>query len=407
MLLLTGPAWAGDGDPPVARTVLAAVAGDQAAAGESGDHHDRRQDGHQDDQRGDGHRGGDRGHGDGHGGDDHGEPGPRPTPPAVTPVAIVTKPASVLVPVAPPTPTPTATATRAAVVPVPPPAAAGPAAPPLPAPVSVSVLRGPVTPARPGVEAASAASGAAAAVGLPAVPAAVALPAPDLAGRAGGIRGDVTVPQLVSLMGLPVLVVLWCLAAVRMLARARMHEAAAARRRGAGQRGVAPAERGALGLAGRARLRDQVATDELTGVIRRAAGLAAAEREVGRAHRSGRPLAAAFVDVDGLKRVNDARGHAAGDALLRGVTGALKGRLRAEDVIFRYGGDEFVCLLPGSTAAAAAAVLSEALAAARTEGNSFSIGLASLRQGEDARTLLARADADLYARRSEKGHPSR
>ena len=68
-------------------------------------------------------------------------------------------------------------------------------------------------------------------------------------------------------------------------------------------------------------------------------------RDLARARRAQQPLLVAFVDVDGLKAVNDEYGHAAGDTLLRAVVTALSSMLRPYDVVIRYGGDEFICVL--------------------------------------------------------------
>ena len=71
--------------------------------------------------------------------------------------------------------------------------------------------------------------------------------------------------------------------------------------------------------------------------------------EIARANRSAEPLTLAFVDVDGLKTVNDTQGHAVGDTLLRNVVTARRSGLRETDLIVRYGGDECLCVLPGAT----------------------------------------------------------
>ena len=71
------------------------------------------------------------------------------------------------------------------------------------------------------------------------------------------------------------------------------------------------------------------------------------QRAVDQARSDGR-LTLAFVDVDGLKKVNDAQGHAVGDQLLRDVGAALRTQLRAYDLVVRYGGDEFLCALRGA-----------------------------------------------------------
>ena len=83
--------------------------------------------------------------------------------------------------------------------------------------------------------------------------------------------------------------------------------------------------------------------DGLTGARRRDAGLLELEREIVRARRTGQTFVLVFVDVDGLKRINDVHGHAAGDELLAQVVSTIRSSLRAYDLIVRYGGDEFLC----------------------------------------------------------------
>jgi diguanylate cyclase (GGDEF)-like protein len=148
-------------------------------------------------------------------------------------------------------------------------------------------------------------------------------------------------------------------------------------------------------------LKDAAAVDELTGALRRAAGLDALQREVRRAHRfADLKLVVAFADVDNLKLVNDTHGHPAGDAVLREVAGTLRKRLRAYDLVIRWGGDEFVCSLPGAGVEAAKRALDDIRTelVART-GCSFSAGFAELGPSGSAEELVARADADYYERR--------
>jgi len=89
--------------------------------------------------------------------------------------------------------------------------------------------------------------------------------------------------------------------------------------------------------------------DELTGALARGTGMRSVVHEIARANRSAEPLTLAFVDVDGLKTVNDTQGHAVGDTLLRNVVTARRSGLRETDLIVRYGGDECLCVLPGAT----------------------------------------------------------
>jgi diguanylate cyclase (GGDEF)-like protein len=139
--------------------------------------------------------------------------------------------------------------------------------------------------------------------------------------------------------------------------------------------------------------------DDLTGAQRRGVGSAALQQEIDRALRSDGRLVMAFVDVDGLKSVNDREGHAAGDALLRAVAAAIRSNLRSYDPIVRFGGDEFVCALSESDLDAARRRfegIAETLAQA-VESGSISVGLAPLRADDSLEGLVARADAALQA----------
>ena len=141
--------------------------------------------------------------------------------------------------------------------------------------------------------------------------------------------------------------------------------------------------------------------DALTGALARDAGLERLAGEVDRAAREGLPLVVAFVDVDGLKAVNDSQGHLAGDAVLRRVGAALRTGLRSYDLCLRFGGDELVCGLPGSSLEDARVRLRQVQHVLRTGVPSCSVstGLAALRPGEPLSAVLARADAALYAGR--------
>ncbi len=101
---------------------------------------------------------------------------------------------------------------------------------------------------------------------------------------------------------------------------------------------------------------DAATTDRLTGIANRPAILAALFSEVERAARYDRPLAVAFVDIDLFKNVNDTYGHAAGDVVLRGVAATLRSNIRVADTLGRYGGEEFMVILPETDTEAAAAL---------------------------------------------------
>lgn len=146
--------------------------------------------------------------------------------------------------------------------------------------------------------------------------------------------------------------------------------------------------------------------DDLTGVRRRGAGLKALEGEIQRARRSNHGLVVAFIDVDGLKRVNDSEGHPAGDRLIVDVAAALTGNLRVYDTVIRWGGDEFVCILPQTERSDASLLitqLSERLL--KSTGQRFSVGLAELSQlspGQGALDMIQLADSSLYETRRRR-----
>jgi two-component system cell cycle response regulator len=94
-------------------------------------------------------------------------------------------------------------------------------------------------------------------------------------------------------------------------------------------------------------LRRQATRDALTGLWNRAAILALLDQELERSRREGRPLAVALVDLDHFKRINDTLGHLAGDQVLQQVAQRMQSALRGYDAVGRYGGEEFLAVLPG------------------------------------------------------------
>ncbi len=150
-----------------------------------------------------------------------------------------------------------------------------------------------------------------------------------------------------------------------------------------------------------ARDRDECALDDVTGLWSRGPGLLLLRQEHARARRASEPLSVAFIDVVGLKAVNDSEGHAAGDELLRAVASELRAYVRSYDSLVRYGGDEFVCALPGLDVDSARKRLSQVNVALAARGAAVTIGLAELQPSETIEALIARADADLYRQRGQ------
>jgi diguanylate cyclase (GGDEF)-like protein len=137
--------------------------------------------------------------------------------------------------------------------------------------------------------------------------------------------------------------------------------------------------------------------DGLTGARTRLAGLAELDRDLARCRRAAEPLVVAYIDVVGLKAVNDSAGHGAGDALLVRVVAVIRAHLRSYDLIIRLGGDEFLCVMANTTKRDARdrfELIAAALAAASDAG-AIRAGFAELTSDETATELIARADAEL------------
>lgn len=155
-------------------------------------------------------------------------------------------------------------------------------------------------------------------------------------------------------------------------------------------------------------LRGLIMRDGLTGLYNHAAFKEQLLRGMARARRERKPMAFAMLDLDHFKRINDSHGHPVGDQVLRTVARLMRQRLRYDDVVGRYGGEEFGIIMPGTAAAGAANVLNEIRGefqnichrgADGTFNASFTAGIVeydSERDAADAMSLIRRADAALY-----------
>lgn len=163
---------------------------------------------------------------------------------------------------------------------------------------------------------------------------------------------------------------------------------------------------------GRRQLRLEAERDELTGLGNLRMLRARMITERARFERYGDPLSVAVMDVDKLKRINDQHGHLAGSRALQAVADVLRRDVRETDLPVRYGGDEFIVLLPHTTLDEARVFADRALAhiaEAQPDGVAVtvSIGLASLRRGPDVETddeFLRRADEAAYRAKRDGGN---
>jgi len=144
-------------------------------------------------------------------------------------------------------------------------------------------------------------------------------------------------------------------------------------------------------------LRKTVETDALTGAMTRRA----LDDALASTIRHGEPFCAAMIDIDHFKLVNDRMGHATGDRVLRNAAAAWREVLRVGDLLARYGGDEFIALLPGSIEDAVTAT--ERVRANTPADCTCSVGVAAWAPGMNRDQLLSAADAALYEAKSGGG----
>jgi diguanylate cyclase (GGDEF)-like protein len=143
------------------------------------------------------------------------------------------------------------------------------------------------------------------------------------------------------------------------------------------------------------RLENLARTDSLTGLANRRALEESLVGELARAERSGQPLSVVMLDIDHFKSYNDQHGHQAGDGLLRDLAKAWGRELRPSDLLARFGGEEFLAVLPATDRSAARKVADRMRQATPTATTS-SAGVATWETHETMVDLVARADAALY-----------
>jgi diguanylate cyclase (GGDEF)-like protein len=158
------------------------------------------------------------------------------------------------------------------------------------------------------------------------------------------------------------------------------------------------------------RIEELAELDELTGASNRRCIMRMLDEEIGRARRSGTPCSISLIDLDWFKRINDAYGHPTGDEVLRTFAITVFANIRPIDRFGRYGGEEFLLVLPDASQDGACRMLDRLRAIiAGLDWSAFSpgmrvtisAGVATLRADENPDAFLARADSALYTAKAE------
>jgi diguanylate cyclase (GGDEF)-like protein len=158
------------------------------------------------------------------------------------------------------------------------------------------------------------------------------------------------------------------------------------------------------------RIEELAELDELTGAFNRRCTMRLLEEEIARSGRAGSSCSIALIDLDHFKRINDSFGHPTGDEVLRAFSITIFANMRAIDRFGRYGGEEFLLILPDTTEESAARMLDRLRAiVAELDWSAFSptmrvtisAGVTTLRQNENSDNFLARADRALYAAKAQ------
>lgn len=132
--------------------------------------------------------------------------------------------------------------------------------------------------------------------------------------------------------------------------------------------------------------------DILTGVFNRRGGMQILQKAISMTNRHNLPLSLCFIDLNGLKAVNDSRGHSEGDRFIEKVADSIRRRVRESDTVFRFGGDEFIIIFPGCNRDEALLIIGDIEGVHRD----FSFGISEYLEGMTLDDLINQADKSMY-----------
>ncbi|HUE92214.1 diguanylate cyclase [Pseudomonas sp.] len=153
------------------------------------------------------------------------------------------------------------------------------------------------------------------------------------------------------------------------------------------------------------KLRQMAATDPLTGLFNRRHMIDSAERELARFERNRHPIGVLLLDIDHFKTINDSHGHDVGDKVLVEVANSINSQLRTQDLIARWGGEEFLAVLPDTDLEQARAIAERVRQALMQQSWCFdgkpvavtiSVGISEFEEGDELKSPIKRADKALY-----------
>jgi diguanylate cyclase (GGDEF)-like protein/PAS domain S-box-containing protein len=153
-------------------------------------------------------------------------------------------------------------------------------------------------------------------------------------------------------------------------------------------------------------LQEMANIDAMTGLLNRRAGQMVLDSEIQQAAGSGTPMSVVMGDIDRFKEINDRLGHAVGDDVLRSVAASLRGGMRGSDFAVRWGGEEFLIVLPGTSLEDAVRLAERVRSTVATTAQvaagpvTMSLGVGQWRPGEDLAALVQRIDVAMYAAKS-------